>query len=579
MKRILLLTIFGIGMGLMGWGQPWNYDFGTGTGTHPTNTISTTFLTSTPANGGTYRVRTGNAGGTMVLANPGTSLGTATELQINAATSTSANKFGVYDWTSPSTVAYLKYKYRTTSTSNGNLNISMGVNTIASDNQGYTSHYNNSIASLTITYSSGAISSVVRRISGSNTTITGSGFSKDTDQLVEIYANNGTGSVNYTRSGSNSLATKTWDLWVDGTKVVTNAATAGSLASGTNLSGFGFFAESSTGNVAWIYIDDLEYSNALPTGNTAPTVTTLAVTSIGTTTATGNGEITATGGANATARGVCWDVYGNPDPDISDSHSTESGDFGTGTFTGAITGLTPGIRYKVVAYATNPTGTGYGSAVDFYALSNEPTNHPSGLSATANSTTQITVNWTDATGDQLPSAYLVKAAVDPSTPTAPSDGAPESDGTFVKNVNQGTQQAVFTGLDPSTTYNFAIWPYTNSGENIDYKLGSQPTTSGTTLTPLGTPVATEASNISTIGFTANWNAAASATSYRLDVSEFSDFQTTGGNASDLFISEYIDGSSGTNKAIEIFNGTGASVNLSNYKIWIINNGSKRTNDT
>ena len=205
-------------------------------------------------------------------------------------------------------------------------------------------------------------------------------------------------------------------------------------------------------------------------------------------------------------------------------------------------------------------------------LASEPANHATAFSATANTTTQITVNWTDATGGQLPSAYLVKAAIAPATPTAPVDGTPEGDATLIKNINQGTQQAVFTGLEPSTSYNFAIWPYTNSGANIDYKLGSQPTASGTTLAPLGTPVATAATAIITTGFTANWNAAASATSYRLDVSEYETFATAGSNMTDLIISEYIDGSSGTNKAIEIFNGTGASVNLSNYKIWIINNG-------
>ncbi len=37
------------------------------------------------------------------------------------------------------------------------------------------------------------------------------------------------------------------------------------------------------------------------------------------------------------------------------------------------------------------------------------------------------------------------------------------------------------------------------------------------------------------------------------------------NFSDLIISEYVEGSS-YNKAIELYNGTGASVNLSNYTI-------------
>jgi len=44
-----------------------------------------------------------------------------------------------------------------------------------------------------------------------------------------------------------------------------------------------------------------------------------------------------------------------------------------------------------------------------------------------------------------------------------------------------------------------------------------------------------------------------------------------GQASDLFISEYSEGSS-YNKYVEIYNGTGSSINLSNYRIWKITNG-------
>ena len=255
------------------WGQVWTYDFGSGTGTTSAGANTTTFFSTTvtpvtapPAGGGTYRVRVGSAAGAQTVANPGTSLGTNSELQMKASSSTSTNKFTVFDWASPSTVAYVKAKIRTTSTANGNLNFSLGVNTLGSDNQNYTNQYNNSLVSFTIAYTSGAISSVVRCITGpSNTTITSSGFTKDTDQYIEVYANNDAASKTYSRSGSTyTLATRTWDLWVGGTKVVTGGTTAGTLSAGINLSGFGFFAENSTGNVAYIYLDDLEYSNALP---------------------------------------------------------------------------------------------------------------------------------------------------------------------------------------------------------------------------------------------------------------------------------------------------------------------------
>jgi hypothetical protein len=51
-----------------------------------------------------------------------------------------------------------------------------------------------------------------------------------------------------------------------------------------------------------------------------------------------------------------------------------------------------------------------------------------------------------------------------------------------------------------------------------------------------------------------------------------------GNASDLIISEYVEGS-GNEKYIELFNGTGASVNLSNYRLRLYSNGAGApTND-
>ncbi len=139
-----------------------------------------------------------------------------------------------------------------------------------------------------------------------------------------------------------------------------------------------------------------------------------------------------------------------------------------GTASGNITHESAGANTENVALS----GTVY---------SPEPTNHPTSFVATANSSSQITVTWADATGGQLPTAYLVKVAVNPSTPTAPLDGTPETDALLIKNVVQGTQTATFTGLAVSTTYNFSIWPYTNSGININYKTdGTVPTASAAT---------------------------------------------------------------------------------------------------
>lgn len=91
---------------------------------------------------------------------------------------------------------------------------------------------------------------------------------------------------------------------------------------------------------------------------------------------------------------------------------------------------------------------------------------------------------------------------------------------------------------------------------------------GTCISPvLAAPVATEATTITANGFTANWEAVENATSYEVNV-----WKETNVYATDLIISEYVEGSS-NNKYIEIYNGTGSSIDLSDYKLQMYANGS------
>ena len=94
-----------------------------------------------------------------------------------------------------------------------------------------------------------------------------------------------------------------------------------------------------------------------------PTLSTTALTNTTTTTTTSGGNITNDGGATITARGVCWST--SQSPTIANDKTTESGSFGSGSFTASITGLTRGTRYYLRAYATNSSGTAYGAQVTF----------------------------------------------------------------------------------------------------------------------------------------------------------------------------------------------------------------------
>ncbi|MBU0484965.1 MAG: DUF11 domain-containing protein [Proteobacteria bacterium] len=120
-------------------------------------------------------------------------------------------------------------------------------------------------------------------------------------------------------------------------------------------------APDANGNIDYGEAED--YTVQVSTPAVIPTVTTQAVSAIGTTTATGNGNVTNLGAPNPTAYGVCWNSTGTPS--LADTCTNSGAKGTTGAFTGAMTALTPNTTYYVRAYATNTTGTGYGGQVSF----------------------------------------------------------------------------------------------------------------------------------------------------------------------------------------------------------------------
>jgi hypothetical protein len=115
-------------------------------------------------------------------------------------------------------------------------------------------------------------------------------------------------------------------------------------------------------------------------------------------------------------------------------------------------------------------------------LKSEPTDHVTSFTAGTATASTIPLTWTDA-AKVTPDGYLIKGSdVGYGSIVDPSDGSAESDGPLVHNVAQGNQSYTFSGLSPLTTYYFKIYPYTNSGANIDYKVsGTIPQATATTL--------------------------------------------------------------------------------------------------
>lgn len=112
----------------------------------------------------------------------------------------------------------------------------------------------------------------------------------------------------------------------------------------------------------------------------------------------------------------------------------------------------------------------------------EPSNHVTGFTANAISSSAINLSWTDATGGPLPEFYLIVGRVVPTGSFTPVADGPEiaadpdwSDGNFAAIVSHGSGGSLaVTGLDPETQYEFAIYPYRESSGNANYKTSPSP---------------------------------------------------------------------------------------------------------
>jgi hypothetical protein len=142
----------------------------------------------------------------------------------------------------------------------------------------------------------------------------------------------------------------------------------------------------------------------------------------------------------------------------------------------------------------------------------EPTNQVSGLNTTV-SGNAITVNWTNPSGAQLPSGYLL-VAYNYDNYFYPVDGETYPDSlTFpygnaeVNIVNDGTTSYTFGNLALSTQYYFTMFAYNGNDSLRNYKLyGMQRTnavTSGIAPVDLVSFTASEQSNTVTL----NWKTA------------------------------------------------------------------------
>jgi len=197
-----------------------------------------------------------------------------------------------------------------------------------------------------------------------------------------------------------------------------------------------------------------------------PSVTTVNVSNVSYFTATCGGNTTAENGTPVTARGVCYGTSPNP----TTSNFTTSNGSGLGSFTNSLTGLTDNTTYYVRAYATNTTGTAYGTEQIFTTLdATEPTVTTDALSFVGTESATCGGNVTNGGTHALTAKGLCWST----SPNPTIADFRTNDGT-----GTGTFTSSLTDLSENTTY--YVKAYATNSINTSY--GSEKTF--TTLTPV-----------------------------------------------------------------------------------------------
>jgi len=217
-----------------------------------------------------------------------------------------------------------------------------------------------------------------------------------------------------------------------------------------------------------------------------PVVVTLDVTDITATSAKGHGKVTDQGGSAVTERGICWGT--EPSPTISGSHA-QSGT-GAGEYTVDLTGLIPGTKYYVRAYAINAQGMTYGEQKDFTTAATLPILTIGGIDGT-------TVHYT-VTGSG--GATVTEHGICWSTSHSPTTSGSHTSG----GTGTGNFEVELTDLAPGTTYYIRAYATNSAGTAYSSELShtteaNLPTVTTGEVTNIGQTTAQGSGNVTDDG--------------------------------------------------------------------------------
>jgi hypothetical protein len=164
------------------------------------------------------------------------------------------------------------------------------------------------------------------------------------------------------------------------------------------------------------------------------------------------GNVIEQGEGGIKQHGHCWSETSNPTISI---HKTDLGTRNTaGTFNSTLVELSPNTQYFVRAYATDNEGTSYGNEISFTTLAIAIPAPPGNLVADAESSSQITISWTDNSNNE--EGFIIERSPNGNT------GWVE-----IATVGAGITNFLNIDLTPSTIYYYRVRAF-NAGGNSGF---------------------------------------------------------------------------------------------------------------
>jgi uncharacterized protein (TIGR02145 family) len=187
------------------------------------------------------------------------------------------------------------------------------------------------------------------------------------------------------------------------------------------------------------------------------------------------GTILSDWGVPVTSRGVCWSTF--PDPTIAGNKTIDG--TGMGSFVSNISGLTSNTTYYLKAYATNSTGTSYGTEVSF------TTTAPVVALPTISTTTVTSISQTSAISGGIITLDGGTSVTARGVCWSTSANPTIADNKTTDGTGMGTFASSLTGLTANTTYYVRAYATNSAGTayGSDISFTTQQTT-GTTVTDI-----------------------------------------------------------------------------------------------